>query len=177
MAEQSNNFFRLRIGEKQPEIGAISLEPVDLRLELGKMLLENADFGLEFFVFKGEIVEFKGELLDFEGEFRDLQGEFCDFTPQNGGFWLKTTDLVPKLAQMLKSSCQDLISNSTALTERGGNRHFNTSPCGKTRSRGANTSGLSGLISWRGFSGEISHTRPPVTSRPFTANVASVAPE
>lgn len=74
------------------------MNPVDLRLELGKMLLENADFGLEFFVFKGEIVEFKGELLDFEGEFRDLQGEFCDFTPQNGGFWLKTTDLDAKLA-------------------------------------------------------------------------------
>ena len=111
MAEQSNNFFRLLIGEKQPEIGAISLEPVDLRLELGKMLLENADFGLEFVVFKGEIVEFKGELLDFEGEFRDLQGEFrdlqgefCDFTPQNGGFWLKTTDLDAKLAPDAKKS-------------------------------------------------------------------------
>ena len=77
VVEQSNNFFRLRIGEKQPEIGAISLEPVDLRLELGKMLLENADFGLEFFVFKGGISE---------GEFRDLQGEFCDFPPPKRRF-------------------------------------------------------------------------------------------
>ena len=38
-------------------------------------------------------------------------------------------------------------------------------------------SGFSGLISWRGFSGAISKTCPPVITNPSTASVASVAPE
>src|SRR5882762_9640145 len=49
--------------------------------------------------------------------------------------------------------------NSTTLTERAGKRHFGISAAGSGCSMGSNTLGLSGLISWRGFSGLISSTR------------------